>query len=149
MLFPGKEWGNYSLGRIERLRGKWVFNRKSRHNYRLNIHSLVSYTFNRGWWFLWDWQFAGGRGELIKDHFQSVDLWLYKSCVWRCADSRVHASVNLAARSLMTAWVFVTVLFINKRSRKFITQWKEDKASPFSAFCMIWFKPTAELITNH
>lgn len=63
----------------------------------------------------WDWAVCKW-GKLIKNQFQSAYLWFYKACVWRGADSRVYASVNLTERDLMTARVFVIVLFINKPS---------------------------------
>lgn len=105
--WQGKGWGNSSLEKIE------IGHRKSNRYYRLFIRSL-SYTLNRGW--------MTGSLAVCKgwkqDQFQSVDLWFYKPCVWRCADSRVHASINLPARSLIAVWVFVTVLFINKPSEE-------------------------------
>lgn len=63
----------------------------------------------------WDWAVCK-QGKLIKNQFQSAGLWFYKAGVWRCAGSRVCASVNLTGRNLMTARVFVIVLFINKPS---------------------------------
>ena len=47
----------------------------------------------------------------------------------------------------MTAWVWLCCSLINLQ-RKFVAKWKEDKASPFYAICMLWFKPTTELITG-
>lgn len=36
----------------------------------------------------WDWAVCK-QGKLIKNQFQSADLWFYKACVWRRADYRV------------------------------------------------------------
>lgn len=63
----------------------------------------------------WDWAVCKW-GKLTKNQFQYADLWFYKAYVWRYADSSIYASVNLTGRDLITARVFVIVLFINKPS---------------------------------
>lgn len=45
----------------------------------------------------------------------------------------------------MTAWVFVTVLLINKPSEEVYSSVKGGRAGPFCAVCMSSLKPTAEL----
>lgn len=105
--WQGKGWGNSSLEKTE------IGHRKSNRYYRLFIDSL-SYTLNRGWM---TGSLAGCKGVETRPVPVCGSVVLQSMCVEMCRQW-VHASINLPARSLMAAWVFVTVLFINKPSEE-------------------------------